>query len=302
MPAPHLEISWTTRFNAFLPCDNCTDVNERFNYLSKDGGFPDDSFVFETDNEGKWFWPEIAHLVDTVNIMGYDVGNWKGKPFKLDFAQILDNFAKYGMIPPGKINLGFEPGPQAAGGKWEGQAVDEAITKQIASKRIAGGAALWAVNPTPDKWNASVYCPETAEALRRILQPSFAYGTAANYTKCTMGGWWPSSPINGTCGVASEGGSVLLSCQGGGVISRVNFARYGTPSGSCAAGLQPSDACDVDISAEVEARCLGQEFCTVACAGQACMGTAVGDPCAGTKKKVAAAIECTIGVAEAFTV
>jgi hypothetical protein len=233
--------------------------------------------------------------------MGYDAGAWKGKPFKLDFAKILDNFAKYGKIPASKINLGFEPGPQAAGGKWEGQAVDEAITKQIASKRIAGGAALWAVNPTPDKWNASVYCPETAEALRRILKPSFAYGSAPNYTKCTMGGWWPSSPVNSTCGVAAEGGGVLLSCQGG-VISKVTFARYGTPGGSCEAGFQPSDTCDADISAAAEARCLGQEFCTVSCAGSSCMGTSVADPCTGTKKKVVASIECSMGEAETLSV
>merc|ERR1711957_110873 len=82
MPAPHLEISWTTRFNAFVPSK---DFPERFNYLLPEGGFPvdDKALNFETDNEGTWFWPQVA------------------------------NFAKYGNVPPAKINLGFEPGPQA---------------------------------------------------------------------------------------------------------------------------------------------------------------------------------------------
>merc|ERR1711957_670280 len=150
MPAPHLEISWTTRFNAFVPSK---DFPERFNYLLPEGGFPvdDKALNFETDN-----------------------------------------FAKYGNVPPAKINLGFEPGPQAAGGKWEGQAVDEAATQEMVAKKTSGGAALWAVNPTPNKYNASVYAPQTAQALKEILKPSFAYGTAPVFTK-TSNGWWPTT-------------------------------------------------------------------------------------------------------------
>jgi len=190
MPAPHLEISWTTRFNAFVPSK---DFPDRFNYLLPEGGFPDEGKLdFETDNEGTWFWPQVAHIVDTVNIMAYDVGEYGGKPFKLDFAAILDNFAKYGNVPPAKINLGFEPGPQAAGGKWEGQAADEAAAQEMVAKQTSGGAAIWAINPTPNKYNASIHCPETAQALKDILKPSFAYGTAPVFTK-TSNGWWPST-------------------------------------------------------------------------------------------------------------
>merc|ERR1712071_518273 len=94
MPAPHLEISWTTRFNAFLPS---LDYPDRFNYLSHDGGFPDTNYTFETDNEGTWFYPQVSHIVDTVNIMAYDAGKFDGKPYKLDFPQIVENFAKSGM-------------------------------------------------------------------------------------------------------------------------------------------------------------------------------------------------------------
>merc|ERR1712151_1271577 len=159
------------------------DVNERFNYLSPDGAFPNASFVFETDNEGKWFWAQIHHLVDTVNIMAYDEGAYGGKPFRLDFAKILNNFAKHGNIPPQKLNIGFEPGPQAAGGKWEGQAVDEAAAREILKKKSAGGVAIWAVNPTPGRNNASTYCQETSAAMHDILKPKWVYGKAPNYTK-----------------------------------------------------------------------------------------------------------------------
>jgi len=189
MPAPHLEISWTTRFNAFVPSEEYPD---RFNYFSHDGGFPDEKFTFETDNEGTFFWPQVAHIVDTVNIMGYDSGKWTdGKPFLLDFHQIIENFAVTGNVSRSKINMGFEPGPQAAGGKWEGEAYDLVAAREIKEKRTAGGVAIWAVNPTPNKYNASVYCPETALALKDIMKPTWPYGTAPTFTR-TTNGWWPA--------------------------------------------------------------------------------------------------------------
>jgi len=189
MPAPHLEISWTTRFNAFIPS---AEYPDRFNYFSHDGGFPDANFTFETDNEGTWFWPQVAHIVDTVNIMGYDAGKFGGKPFKLDFPQIIENFAVSGNVSRAKINCGFEPGPQAAGGKWEGMEVDLAVARDIVAKQTAGGVALWAVNPTPsNKNNATAQCAETALALKDIMKATFAYGTAPVYTK-TTNGWWPA--------------------------------------------------------------------------------------------------------------
>ena len=61
---PHLEISWSTRFNAFVPDD------DPYNYLKP--GTPKPNTTFETDNEGKRLWSRIKDSVDTVNIMAYD--------------------------------------------------------------------------------------------------------------------------------------------------------------------------------------------------------------------------------------
>merc|ERR1711861_111390 len=80
--------------------------------------------------------PQVAHIVDTVNIMAYDEGSINGKPIKLNFTTILDNFATYGNVTRSKINMGFEPGPQAAHGKWEGGETDEAAAREIAQKHI----------------------------------------------------------------------------------------------------------------------------------------------------------------------
>jgi len=194
-PAPHLEISWTTRFNAFLPPDN------KWNYLMPDSAKPD--VPFETDDEGRDFYPQVAHIVDTVNIMAYDEGSINGKPIKLNFTTILDNFANYGNVTRSKINMGFEPGPQAAHGKWEGEETDEAAAKDIAQKHTGGGVALWAINPTPTKFsNASRLCPVAAQAMKDIIKPSYAFGQAANFTKCGPDGMWP--------GMASETQTIVV--------------------------------------------------------------------------------------------
>merc|ERR1711982_308127 len=48
-PVPKLEISWTTRFNAFLPEDDA------WNYLYPDSTVPTENYA--TDNEGQQLWP-----------------------------------------------------------------------------------------------------------------------------------------------------------------------------------------------------------------------------------------------------
>ena len=94
---PHLEISWTTRFNAFLPPD---DV---WNYLLPDS--PKPNKTYETDNEGQKLWPQVGGFIDTVNIMAYDAGSSAG-PLKLNFTTILDNFAKYHKLVRSKSRGG----------------------------------------------------------------------------------------------------------------------------------------------------------------------------------------------------
>jgi len=182
--APYLEISWTTRFNAFLPDDNV------YNYLLPDSPVP--NVTFETDNEGKKLWPEVGHLLDTVNIMAYDAGSNAG-PLKLNFTTILSNFHNIGGVPAEKINLGFEPGEQAGGGSWEGQDVDEATVHDIKGKRTAGGAAIWAVNPNSAQHpDASRLCPQVARSFNGILSPTFAFDKVPSYTKCGSDGYWPN--------------------------------------------------------------------------------------------------------------
>jgi GH18 family chitinase len=180
-PVPYLEISWTTRFNAFLPEGN------PWNYLTPDSEIPEKNY--ETDNEGAKLWPEAGKNIDTVNIMAYDAGG-----IKFDFTTILKNFVAYSGDPSiaAKINIGFEPGEQAAGGVWEGMDVDKAAA-QFALDNGYGGAMIWAANPNPVQApTGSTLCPAVAKELNTLLKPTYAWG-AGKWTKCTSSGWWPST-------------------------------------------------------------------------------------------------------------
>ena len=76
-PVPYLQISWTTRFNAFLP------ANDKWNYLYPGSGKMDQNFA--TDDEGRKLWPQVGDIIDTVNIMAYDAGTPDGGSLSFNF-------------------------------------------------------------------------------------------------------------------------------------------------------------------------------------------------------------------------
>lgn len=177
---PQFEVSWTTRFNAFLPPGN------RWNYLLPDSQPLNDTFA--TDYEGEKVWPALKDAFDTVNIMAYDAG-----PIGLNFTTILENFVTYGKVPKEKILIGFEPGEQAAGGIWEGRDADKEWASWAHSNGYAG-AFVWAVNPSSTtNPKGTQVCPEVAKDLNSIMQPKWRWGKEPTYTKCDPStGWNPN--------------------------------------------------------------------------------------------------------------
>jgi hypothetical protein len=185
-PVPYLEISWTTRFNAFLP------ETDKWNYLLPDSGHMDKPF--ESDDEGKKIWPEVGDKVDTINVMAYDAGTPDGKSLRFNFSTILSNFRVQGNVSERKVNMGFEAGEQAAGGIWEGEEADEEATRDIL-RRNSGGAMIWAINPNEKQHpQAAKLCPILAQNLEKILTPTYGWGPAPTFTKCDPNtGFYPSS-------------------------------------------------------------------------------------------------------------
>merc|ERR1712233_58537 len=65
---------------------------------------------------------------------------------------VLRNFVAYSGDPSiaAKVNIGFEPGEQAAGGVWEGMDADKEYAR-YAYENGYGGAMIWAANPNPHR-------------------------------------------------------------------------------------------------------------------------------------------------------
>jgi glucose/arabinose dehydrogenase len=88
------------------------------------------------------------------------------------------------------------------------------------------------------------------------------------------------------CAAQNENGALSLSCGAGNVLRSVQFASYGTPSGSCGAYTQSS--CHAASSRSVvESACLGRASCSVAA-----NNATFGDPCVGTLKRLYVQATC----------
>jgi len=179
---PEFEISWTTRFNAFI------DPNAPFNIYEPSSPHPKVPFL--TDNEGAKIWPKSGQYLGSANIMAYDAGSDAG-PLILNFEQILDNFKTIGNVNASKVNMGFEPGKEFGGGHWEGLDRDMNVSHYVNDNRF-GGIMVWAINPNAKSANESAHwAPILAEAVNKNLNPVWPYGDAPVYDKCNpSSGWW----------------------------------------------------------------------------------------------------------------
>jgi len=128
---PRFEMVYTTRFNAFRNPDRPFDWEVHETNVS-----------YVTDDEGLEIWPYTSKAFDTVNVMSYD----QDKGLMLNFTNILTNFHVHGGVPKEKLNIGFEPGEQGGGGRWEGQTADLTAIDFVSSGTW-GGAMIWGVNP-----------------------------------------------------------------------------------------------------------------------------------------------------------
>ncbi|MDC3230546.1 T9SS type A sorting domain-containing protein, partial [Bacteroidota bacterium] len=83
------------------------------------------------------------------------------------------------------------------------------------------------------------------------------------------------------CDIVDQGDTLFLEAPQGGFISSIDFASYGTPSGSC--NDLSTTFCHIPSSVSiVESYCLGQTSCAIPA-----VNTMFGDPCTGINKKLA---------------
>lgn len=122
--------------------------------------------------------------------------------------------------------------------------------------------------------------------IRRLADlPVAGYSLA----KTTVTGAGPA-PLNPFCGAIVNNAPLSLQCAGAtDVISAIQFASYGTPSGQCGAFAVNASCNAPNSTAIVSAACLGKNGCTV----NADTPT-FGDPCYGEGRGLAWASRCRL--------
>ena len=127
---------------------------------------------------------------------------------------------------------------------------------------------------------------------------SFASASIDTPVGLVAGGWATSDvPATNTseCGsVQWEDSFISLSCQSNNAydraaFSRVIFASFGTPSGSCGGAPTVNASCNANNSVSVvEGLCLGRSACSINVTD-----AVFGDPCKGTPKHMIVVLECS---------
>jgi len=120
------------------------------------------------------------------------------------------------------------------------------------------------------------FSPVSKEIFANLKQLNAEYARYAvwfPYPKLAVAELDPPSGLL-QCASVGEGFSVDLSCQrGGGVISKIDFASFGTPVGAC--GQIQQGTCHADNSSDiVQKACVGQQKCSVPASV-----ALFGDPC-----------------------
>ncbi len=158
------QIGYTTRFNAFM--ENAKVYG--FSHFASDGE------GLAINNWLKAHNSSLNAVVDWVNIMAYDVGPNdmpNGQTWSMNvYKDVFNTFAQH--IDKSKIVMGFEPGGQAAGGVWEGMAIDKSVIDVIASTPY-GGSMFWAINQPA--YNSSEVTGDNAYDLANYSQQQFGY-------------------------------------------------------------------------------------------------------------------------------
>ena len=126
----------------------------------------------------------------------------------------------------------------------------------------------------------------TGAAGARTGGATSAGGASAKGGATGTGGASTGTPI---CGTAVAAANATLTCPQGQIISSVDFASYGNPTGTC--GSFATGSCNSAASlTRVKSICAGRNSCKVPASNNT-----FGDPCSGTTKSLSVQVSCVAG-------
>jgi hypothetical protein len=128
------------------------------------------------------------------------------------------------------------------------------------------------VNPLLDRHYSPIH-DQVFSSLKNLNAEYARYAAWFPYPKMAVAELDPPSDLY-QCGNVGQDASINLSCEeSGGVISKVDFASYGTSIGAC--GQMKQGTCHAANSSEIVQRiCIGQKQCSIPATTDL-----FGDPC-----------------------
>jgi hypothetical protein len=177
--------------------------------------------------------------------------------------------------PTGKVIGGIDFAsygtPQGPCGSFTKSSCDAASSSPVVTTACVGKASC-----TVPAANATFGDPCSGTAKRLDVQ-----------AHCVVGQVAPPPDI--ACVTAPERTTTTLNCPAGEVVKSVDFASYGTPTGTC--GGFAKSTCDASSTLQlVSNACVGKSSCMIPVSN-----TTFGDPCSGTAKQLDAQVRCAKG-------
>ena len=126
-----------------------------------------------------------------------------------------------------------------------------------------------------------------------ITNNSYLYLTSAitipNWNLTDSSGNSTDDSSNQICGNAGENGTAVLTCPTDQVITSIDFASYGLPTGSCGSYSLGSSCNATSSQSVVEAACLNNNSCSIGA-----NNGVFGDPCPGIVKSLSIQAKCGV--------
>eukprot|EP00038_Savillea_parva_P008807 m.179304 g.179304 ORF g.179304 m.179304 type:complete len:934 (+) comp14731_c0_seq1:162-2963(+) len=109
-------------------------------------------------------------------------------------------------------------------------------------------------------------------------------------SSCSTGAGWSTVFIDLRCGRVQSGHVLELGCPFGTIISDIEFASFGTPTGECS-DFAVDEKCHASGTRDIVADlCIGENECRVAASTNL-----FGDPCVNATKELAVHVSCAVG-------
>lgn len=286
-------------YNATTGCftGNCTYVSQVFGLslglLPKGSAAEAAAWARAVD----WFGPDATHGL--ANHTGAGIISLKYLYPLLDRFGMTGQGLRMQLQTDRAPSFGYWITQQGATTLWEAWDLTSTSGGASYSHIMFGGTGSWYYTtlaglgraPGSRSWQSLAIAPPADDDT--LSQLTWASASVDSPMGLAAAAWTapPAGEAGAVCGTAAEKDTLTLTCNhahADATFDAVAFASFGTPGGSCAAGLAVNASCNAPSSTSVvAAACVGKPACSLPATVAAFGGT---DPCYDVVKRLSVAL------------